>query len=334
MVNELIDTKINCGNEQKKCNFRIVYMGTPDFAAKILQKMIEAGVNIVGVVTAPDKPAGRGQKLKQSEVKEIALQHGIKVLQPEKLKDMLFIDELKRLSPDLQVVVAFRMLPEIVWNLPPKGTFNLHASLLPQYRGAAPINHVIINGEKETGLTTFFLNNEIDTGNIIFSEKIEISPEETAGTLHNKLIPLGAELILKTINAIEDCTVKPIPQPQFTESELKKAPKIFKEDCRIDWNMQANEIINKIRGLSPFPTAFYEFSDSKGNIKRIKIFLALKSDTYDLNPGEILSDGKKFLKVGTKSNDIELIEIQSEGKKRMRVDEFLRGNIFTQESSS
>jgi len=316
----------NFKQEEKFSQLRVVFMGTPEFSAKILQKMIEAGVNIVGVVTAPDKPAGRGQKLKQSDVKLMAMNYGIKVLQPEKLKSSEFIDELKSLSADLQVVVAFRMLPEVVWNLPLKGAFNLHASLLPQYRGAAPINHVIINGEKETGLTTFFLNNEIDMGNIIFSEKIDITPEETAGTLHDKLIPLGVELILKTIKSIENGTVKPIPQPNIPVSELKKAPKIFKEDCRIDWNLPSEAIINKIRGLNPFPTAFCEFTDSKGNIKRIKVFLAQKSDTHDLTPGDFFSDGKKFLKVGTISNDIELVEIQPEGKKRMKVDEYLRGN--------
>ena len=309
----------------KTNNLRVVFMGTPEFAANILQKMIEAGINIVAVVTAPDKPAGRGQKLKQSAVKEMALNYGIKVLQPEKLKNPLFIEELNSFSPDLNVVIAFRMLPEVVWNLPPKGSINLHASLLPQYRGAAPINHVIINGEKETGLTTFFLNNEIDTGKIIFSEKVEITPDETAGTLHDKLIPLGAELVIKTVRAIEDDTVLSVSQPQISDLELKIAPKIFKEDCRIDWNLPAEVIINKIKGLSPFPTAFCEFNDSKGKIKRIKIFVAKISKTSNLNPGELFSNRKTFLKIGTTSNDIELIEIQPEGKKRLSVEEFLRG---------
>ena len=304
---------------------RIVFMGTPELAAYILQKLIEIGINIVGVVTATDKPAGRGLKLTQSPVKQTALQYGLKVLQPPNLKSPEFIAELTALKPDLQIIIAFRMLPEVVWSLPPKGSFNLHASLLPQYRGAAPINHVIINGEKETGVTTFFLNNEIDTGNIIFMEKIDIEKDETAGTLHDKLMVLGSELVIKTIAAIENGTAKSVPQPKLDIYSLKNAPKIYKNDCKIDWNMPAEMIINKINGLNPYPAAFCEFPDISAKTSKFKIFSAKQSDTFELLPGETHTDNKKFLKIGTQSNDIEITEIQPEGKKRMKIDEFLRG---------
>jgi methionyl-tRNA formyltransferase len=310
----------------KNSSTRVVFMGTPEFSAYILEKLIEAGINIAGVITVPDKPAGRGQKLTQSAVKQTALHYGLTILQPEKLKDTAFISELNKLNPDLQIVIAFRMLPEVVWKLPPKGTFNLHASLLPQYRGAAPINHVIINGEKETGVTTFFIDNKIDTGNIIFNEKIAIDEDETAGTLHDKLMIIGTNLVLKTIKAIEDGTAKLIPQPQIPEREIKTAPKIFKEDCRINWENPADKIINKINGLSPYPTAFCELYDSKDNLKRLKIFSASKSDTSNLKPGKTFSNGTTFLEVGTATNDIKLKEIQLEGKKRLKIEDFLRGN--------
>jgi len=326
LINSEIDMQLNNDKCQNQLPLRVVFMGTPEFAAYILQKTVESGINVVGVVTAPDKPAGRGQILTQSAVKQMAMQYGIKVLQPTNLKNEEFINQLRDFKPDVQVVVAFRMLPQTVWKLPPKGTFNLHASLLPQYRGAAPINHQIINGEKETGVTTFFLDNEIDTGNIIFSEKINITQEETAGTLHDKLMRIGSDLVIKTINAIIDGNVKSYPQPKIEPSELKKAPKIFKEDCRIEWNLPAETIINKIKGLSPYPTAFCEIIDSNGSQKRIKVFSACKSDTSELEVGKFLTDGKSFLKIGTATNDIKLTEIQSEGKKRMKIEEFLRGN--------
>ena len=306
-------------------SLRIVFMGTPEFASYILESLIKDGANIVGVVTAPNKPAGRGQKLSQSSVKQTALQYGLTILQPLKLKDADFINELKALKPDLQIIVAFRMLPEIVWNLPPKGSFNLHASLLPQYRGAAPINWVIINGEKETGVTTFFLDRNIDTGNIIFTKKVNIANDETAGTLHDKLMISGADVVIKTVKAIAGGTIVQTPQRETIESELKLAPKIFKEDCRIDWNLPAETIINKIKGLSPYPAAYTEMINSSGTTTVLKIFFADNTDTSELNPCETSCDDKKLLKVGTGTTDIHLTDIQLAGKKRMNIEDFLRG---------
>src|SRR5476651_831723 len=236
---------------------RIVFMGTPQFAVTSLDALIQAGCDVVGVVTAPDKPAGRGKKLGQSAVKEYAVMNGLKVLQPEKLKSPEFLAELRILQADLQVVVAFRMLPEAVWNMPPKGTINLHASLLPQYRGAAPINWAIINGETESGVTTFFLKHEIDTGDILFTEKVTLTGHETAGDLHDRLMYKGAGLLVKTVKGVESGRYNEHPQSQLLAGiELKHAPKIFKEDCLIDWNNTAETIYNKIRGLSPSPTAY------------------------------------------------------------------------------
>src|ERR1700733_13253507 len=236
---------------------RIVFMGTPQFAVASLDELIKAGSDIVGVITAPDKPAGRGQKVSESAVKQYAVTHGLKVLQPEKLKNEEFLKELRALNADLQVVVAFRMLPEVVWNMPPKGTINLHASLLPQYRGAAPINWVLINGEKESGVTTFFLRHEIDTGNILFTEKVTLTGHETAGELHDRLMYKGAGLLVKTVKGVESGRYNEHPQSQLAEGvELRHAPKIFKEDCEIDWNQPAETVYNKIRGLSPIPTAY------------------------------------------------------------------------------
>jgi methionyl-tRNA formyltransferase len=298
---------------------KIVFMGTPDFAVASLSALVDAGFDVIGVVTAADKPAGRGQKLQESAVKQYAVSRGIKVLQPLKLKDPDFITELRNLSPDLQVVVAFRMLPEIVWNMPTKGTINLHASLLPQYRGAAPINHAIINGEKESGVTTFFLKHEIDTGDVIFSEKVTIADNETAGELHDKLMEVGADLLVKTVTAIANDNYQEQPQP-YSE-ELKHAPKIFKENCFIDWNQPTLVVHNIIRGLSPYPTAFTKLND-----KTLKIF---KAEPEDKEPGiasgGFLTDGKTFLKFATKDGFIRLQDIQYEGKKRMSVEEFLRG---------
>ena len=298
---------------------KIVFMGTPDFAVSSLNALKNAGFDIVGVVTAADKPAGRGQKLNESAVKKYAVEKGLKVLQPLKLKDPEFIAELQALNADLQVVVAFRMLPEVVWNMPPKGTINLHGSLLPQYRGAAPINHAIINGEKETGVTTFFLKHEIDTGDVIFSTSTPITEEDTAGTLHDKLMNIGAELIVKTVKAIEDGNYTEVPQPMDTE--LKFAPKIFKDFCEINWKQDNNIVYNHIRGLSPYPTAFTFLNE-----KTLKVFKVEKEATTPKTAAGIFeTDGKTFLKFATNNGYINLLELQLEGKKRMQVDEFLRG---------
>lgn len=294
-------------------------MGTPDFAVASLNALIEAGFDVVGVVTAADKPAGRGQKLSESAVKRYAIEKGLHILQPLKLKDPQFIAELQALRADLQVVVAFRMLPEVVWNMPPKGTINLHASLLPQYRGAAPINHAIINGEKESGATTFFLKHEIDTGDVIYAEKVTIKDDDTAGDLHDKLMEVGAGLLVKTVKAIEDGSYE--EQPQIQSDELQHAPKIFKEFCLIDWNQPVKKVYNLIRGLSPYPTAFTTL-----NGKTLKIFKAEPEETAPgIAPGEFLTDGKTFLKFAAKDGFIKLRDIQYEGKKRMGIEEFLRG---------
>jgi len=301
---------------------RIVFMGTPEFAVASLNALIEAGCQVVGVVTAPDKPAGRGQKVNESAVKQYATAKGLKVLQPEKLKNEEFLADLKSLRADLQVVVAFRMLPEVVWNMPPKGTINLHASLLPQYRGAAPINWVLINGEKETGVTTFFLKHEIDTGDILFTEKTTLTGRENAGELHDRLMNKGAGLLVKTVKAVESGRYTENPQTLLAENaELKHAPKIFKEDCKIDWNQSAQKVYNLVRGLSPYPTAFTILND-----KILKVFGA----EYELTatgeqPGKFLSDNRTFLKVATPDGFVILTDIQMEGKKRMGVAEFLRG---------
>jgi methionyl-tRNA formyltransferase len=298
---------------------KIVFMGTPDFAVASLDALVQANFDVVAVVTAPDKPAGRGQKLNESAVKKYAVEKGIPVLQPEKLKNPEFIEELKSYQADLQVVVAFRMLPEIVWNMPAKGTINLHGSLLPQYRGAAPINHAIINGEKESGVTTFFLKQEIDTGDIILSDSVPIADDETAGELHDKLMVVGANLLVKTLLAIEANNITEQPQPQ--NDDLKHAPKIFKEDCKIDWNSPAQTIHNLIRGLSPYPTAFTLLNE-----KNLKVF---KAEIEDKEPGIIaggfLTDGKTYLKFAAKDGFIKLLDIQYEGKKRMLIEDFLRG---------
>lgn len=300
---------------------KIVFMGTPEFAVASLDALSAAGFEIVGVVTAADKPAGRGQKLQESAVKKYAVEKGFKVLQPLKLKDPDFVQELKSLHADLQVVVAFRMLPEIVWDMPAKGTINLHASLLPQYRGAAPINHAIINGETESGATTFFLKHEIDTGDVIFSEKVAIAPDDTAGDLHDHLMVAGAGLLVKTVTAIAEGNYKEQPQP--VSGELKHAPKIFKEFCSIDWNQPVKTVYNLIRGLSPYPTAF-----SVLNGKTIKIFKAGYEETAPVVPaGEYLTDGKTYLHFATPDGYIQLLDVQYEGKKRMSVEEFLRGNL-------
>ncbi len=294
-------------------------MGTPDFAVASLDALVKANFNVVAVITAPDKPAGRGQKINESAVKRYAVEKGIPVLQPEKLKNPEFLEELKSYEADLQVVVAFRMLPEVVWNMPSKGTINLHGSLLPQYRGAAPINHAIINGEKESGVTTFFLTHTIDTGDIILSDKTPIADDETAGELHDKLMVIGANLLVKTVTAIAEGNFTEQPQPQ--SDVLKHAPKIFKDDCKINWNNPSQLIYNLIRGLSPYPTAFTLLND-----KTLKIFKAeLENKEPGIAVGGFLSDGKTYLKFATKDGFIKLLDIQYEGKKRMLIQDFLRG---------
>jgi methionyl-tRNA formyltransferase len=305
---------------------RIVFMGTPEFAAHHLKTLHNEGANIVAVITAPDKPAGRGQKLKPSAVKEMALDLGIPVLQPEKLKNPDFLEELKGYRPDLQIVVAFRMLPEVVWNLPPKGTFNLHASLLPQYRGAAPINWAVINGEKETGVTTFFLNHDIDTGNIIMQEKVAIGPDDNAGDVHDRLMETGASLVVKTVKAIEANAVKETPQNISDSILLKPAPKIFKEDGRLDWEQSAASLHNKIRGLNPYPGAWTELIEPGKEPLTLKIFsTTLENEYSSLQPGEIYCDNKAVIKVGTQDRALLINEWQLAGKKRMKVEDFLRG---------
>ncbi|WP_199269672.1 methionyl-tRNA formyltransferase [Mucilaginibacter lacusdianchii] len=301
---------------------RIVFMGTPEFAVASLEALLEAGSDVVGVVTAPDKPAGRGQKLTESAVKQYAVSQGLPVLQPEKLKSPEFLEQLKALNADLQVVVAFRMLPEAVWNMPSKGTINLHASLLPQYRGAAPINWAIINGEPESGVTTFFLKHEIDTGDILFVEKVSIADDVTAGEYHDRLMAKGAGLLVKTVKAIESGRYTEQPQEQLIEGqELKHAPKIFKDDCKINWNQPIDKVYNLIRGLSPYPTAFTEL-----NGKVLKVFKAEKEyASPEAETGTFVTDNKTFLKFVCDNGYISLTDVQLEGKKRMGIEEFLRG---------
>jgi methionyl-tRNA formyltransferase len=307
-------------------DLRIIFMGTPDFAVPSLDILVQHNYNVVAVITAPDKPAGRGLQLQQSPVKKYALEQGIPVLQPEKLKDPMFLEELEFLKPDLQVVVAFRMLPENVWALPTEGTFNLHGSLLPDYRGAAPINWAVINGEKETGVTTFFLKHEIDTGDIIFQEKIEIGKDETAGELHDRMMEVGAGMVLKTVNAIAEGNVKTHPQP--ATKRPKPAPKIFKESCRIEWHEPLGELHNFVRGLSPYPGAWTMLDG-----KNFKIYRTHKVDAVHHEPiGNILTDGKKFLKVASEGGFLELLEVQLEGKKKMNIEDFLRGYQVKQEN--
>jgi methionyl-tRNA formyltransferase len=304
---------------------RIIFMGTPQFAVASLDALITAGCDVVAVITAPDKPAGRGQKVNESAVKQYAVANHLKVLQPEKLKNPDFLKELEALKADLQVVVAFRMLPEAVWNMPPKGTINLHASLLPQYRGAAPINWAIINGEKESGVTTFFLTHDIDTGHILFTEKVTLKGTETAGDLHDWLMNKGAGLLVKTVKGIESGRYSQHPQDHFTEGvTLKHAPKIFKEDCLLDFNQPAEHVYNRIRGLSPSPTAYTTIND-----KVLKIYNATFEVTEPgVSAGAFVTDNKTRLRFATKDGFVSVTDVQLEGKKRMGIEEFLRGNKF------
>jgi len=304
-------------------SMKLVFMGTPQFAVASLDELMKAGVEIAGVVTAPDKPAGRGQKIRESAVKQYAVANGLHVLQPTNLKDPGFLAQLRSLNADLQVVVAFRMLPEEVWNMPDKGTINLHASLLPHYRGAAPINWVLINGEKESGVTTFFLKHEIDTGNVLFTEKVTLTSHETAGELHDRLMYKGAGLLVKSVKAVESGKYNEHPQASLLtkDTELKSAPKIYKDDCKIDWNQPTIKIYNLIRGLSPVPTAYTELND-----KTFKIYRADYQETEPgVQPGAFLSDNKTHLKFATKDGFISVTDVQLEGKKRMEIAEFLRG---------
>jgi len=300
---------------------KVVFLGTPDFSVPSLDAIIKAGFDVVAVVTAPDKPAGRGMKLQSSAVKKYAEEHHIPVLQPAKLKDPLFIEQLRSYKADVQVVIAFRMLPEAVWNMPPMGTINLHASLLPDYRGAAPINWAIINGETETGVSTFLLKHEIDTGDIIFREKVAITPDMTAGELHDLLMNIGAEVIVKTLRAVESGDYSPIPQHN---NSTKQAPKIFTEQCRIDWNRGGEQIYNQIRGLSPYPGAFTTLDQ-----KILKIFKAtFTPGNTTTGTGIYDTDHKTYLKISCANGWLNLKEIQLEGKKRMFAEEFLRGFKF------
>ena len=309
-----------------KKDLRIVFLGTPEFAVESLEAIINNGYNVVGVVTMPDKPAGRGHKMYQSPVKECAIKHGIKVMQPVRLKDQVFIDELQALKADLFIVIAFRMLPEIVWSMPPMGTFNLHASLLPRYRGAAPINRAVMNGDTETGVTTFFLKHEIDTGDIIQQERVDIFPTDNVGDVHDRLMHLGARLTVETIDAIVSGTLTAIPQDQLTgNTEPTPAPKIFKEDCEIHWNEPAEKIHNHVRGLSPYPAAWSTlFSDSK-EVGAIKIFeTQILNGSAPSSPGEISIDGNR-LTVGTGTCKIEILSLQAPGKRCVTTAEYLRG---------
>jgi methionyl-tRNA formyltransferase len=319
-------------------SIRIVYMGSPGFAVRPLQKLLEAGCNVVGVITAPDRPAGRGKKIRCSAVKEFLNEHQIPipVLQPENLKDPEFLKELQDLNPDLQVVVAFRMLPKVVWSIPTLGTFNLHASLLPQYRGAAPINHAIINGEQETGVTTFLIDEQIDTGNILMQEKIGIGEQETAGDLHDKLMELGAGLVLETVQGLSEGKLEAKSQDRYTDPKvsLNEAPKIFKEDCRIRWDLPGRDVSNLIRGLSPYPGAFTYLSRGEDEALLCKIFSAsYEAIPHKDLPGTIYTDGKRKLEVRTKDGFIDIYSIQLEGKRKMHVRDFLAGFSLTGEQS-
>ena len=326
---------------EKMEDLRIIFMGTPEFAVASLDKLVTAGCNIVGVITAPDKPGGRGMELQQSDVKKYAVEKGLNILQPEKLKDPEFLIQLKSLAADIQIVVAFRMLPELVWDMPPMGTINLHGSLLPQYRGAAPINWAIINGEKQTGVTTFKLLHKIDTGNILLQQAFEIGDEETAGEVHDRMKIIGAALLLKTIEGLAKGDVKEHTQEPIidklnpnTEEEILKditnytyekalqhAPKIFTETCEIDWAKPVDEVYNLIRGLSPYPTAF-TFLEGK----KLKIFKVDKTQvTTTATPGKYETDKKNFLEFACANGYISIKELQLEGKKKMTVTDFLRG---------
>ena len=325
------------GNQQKEINksgigdirkTRIVFMGTPEFAIASLETLLINKFNVAGVVTAPDRQSGRGLKLQQSAVKKFAIKSSLPVLQPTNLKDREFINDLKKIKPDLLVVVAFRKLPDEVWKLPPLGTINLHASLLPQYRGAAPINWVLINGEKTTGVTTFFIDDKIDTGKIIYQDKVGITPGENAGTLHDKLMSKGAELVNKTVKSILEGVTPQTDQSTLTKTltELKKAPKLRNENCEIPWKKSAVEVYNFIRGLSPYPGAWTRIKNQKGKTSILKIFeTEAILEKHENKQGTILSDNQSYLKVATNSGFVKLLSVQLPGKKQMEIIPFLRG---------
>lgn len=311
----------------EKKDLRIVYMGTPDFAVEPLRRLVEGGYNVAGVITMPDKPAGRGHQIQYSPVKQYALEHNLPLLQPEKLKDEAFVEALRTWKADLQIVVAFRMLPEVVWDMPRLGTFNLHASLLPQYRGAAPINWAVINGDTETGITTFFLQHEIDTGNVIQQERVPIADTDNVEVVHDKLMMLGGQLVMETVDAILAGTVKPIPQEDMAVvGQLHPAPKIFKETCRIDWNQPGKKVYDFIRGLSPYPAAWSELVDKEGQTTVVKIFETEKLPaTHSYETGTVLTDGKSYLRVAVPGGFIGILALQLPGKKRLKTEELLRG---------
>ncbi len=307
-------------------DLRIIFLGTPEFAVASLDALVQGGCNVVGVVTAPDKQGGRGMQLQQSAVKVYAVEKGLHVLQPEKLKAAEFVAQLQELKADVQVVVAFRMLPEVVWNMPPMGTVNVHGSLLPQYRGAAPINWAIINGEKETGVTTFKLKHEIDTGDILLQATLPIGADEDAGSLHARMKVAGAEVLMKTLEGLASGTLREVPQASAAEAAatLKHAPKLYTETCRIDWSKTVDEVYNLVRGLAPYPAAFTELGG-----KKLKIYKAGKEHRDALTDHEpLLTDHKSMLKFKCADGYLHLLELQLEGKKRMSTADFLRGYRF------
>ena len=309
-------------------DLRIVFMGTPEFAVASLKALVEKGYQVAGVITAPDKPAGRGKKLTESAVKQYAVKQGLNVMQPEKLKDPVFLEELKALEADLQVVVAFRILPEVVWNMPRLGTFNLHASLLPQYRGAAPLNWAIINGETKSGVTTFLLDHQVDTGKILFQKETEISEDDTVGDLHDRLMEIGSGLVVETVEALSAGDVQAVPQTELVkEKYLKPAPKIFKVDCKIDWTKTTTEVRNLIRGLAPHPAAWANLvHKTTGRTVPCKIFFALPVIAEEAAaPGTIDSDGQAYLNVACADGWIEITDLQLSGKNRLKASSFLPG---------
>lgn len=315
-----------------KKELRIVYMGTPDFAVESLKRLVEGGYRVVGVITMPDKPAGRGYKLQYSPVKQYALEKNLPLLQPVKLKDEPFLEQLRDWQADLQIVVAFRMLPEVVWSMPRLGTFNLHASLLPQYRGAAPINWAVINGETETGVTTFFLKHEIDTGEIIRQVSVAVADTDNVGAVHARLKDVGAELVAETVDAILEERVKTIPQEQLMPSELRQAPKLFKETCRIDWTKNVKNVYDFIRGLSPYPGAWTEWVGPDATPVGLKIFESNKLyESHSLPFGTIRTDGKTYIHIAAKDGFISVLSLQAASKKRLNTGEFLRGFHLTNE---
>ena len=311
-----------------KSELRIVFFGTPEFAVESLRRMVEGGYNVVGVVTMPDKPAGRGKHLQQSAVKQYAVEHNLRLLQPVSLKDPEFVEELRSLDATLQVIIAFRMLPQVVWDMPPMGTFNLHASLLPRYRGAAPINWAVINGDTETGVTTFFLKHEIDTGDVLQQRRVPIGRHDNAGDIHDRLMMVGADMVIETIDALLEGSVTPIPQDQLAAAgeTPTPAPKIFKDTCHIDWNKPAEQVYNLIRGLAPYPAAWTQLTRNDGSVHDIKIYETAEPQPLagNLKPGQVSANGK-HLYIACANGMLEILQIQQAGKRRMTADEFMRG---------